>query len=41
MRRIGAKGSLAATGLRTRPLAMIDEPSETSSAGSGAAAAIG
>jgi hypothetical protein len=42
IRRIGASGSLAATaGLRTMPLAMIDEPSEIARAGSGAAAATG
>ena len=38
MRRIGASGSLAAvTGFRSMPLAMIVEPSDTSTAGTGAA----
>ena len=38
MRRIGARGSFAArTGLRTRPLAMRVEPSDTSTAGAGEA----
>jgi hypothetical protein len=42
MRRIGAKGSLAGTiGFLTIPLAMIDEPSEISSAVSGAASMVG
>ena len=42
MRRIGASGSFAArTGLRTTPLAMRVEPSDTSIAGAGAGGAAG
>lgn len=40
--RIGASGSLAAvTGFRSMPLAMMVEPSDTSTAGTGAGAAAG